>query len=72
MTSILFIYALINVGLSVLVSESVIQEQHCTTLMLNLYKMGNTAVVKVPTTAGALEYCENNKHIMRHAKENNQ
>ena len=27
--------------------------------------MGNTAIVKGQTTAVAMEYCENNRHIMR-------
>ena len=46
-------------------ARNIIQEQLHATLIQNLYKMGTTALVNGQITVVAMEYCENNRHIMR-------
>ena len=48
-----------------LLARNIIQEQLHATLIQNLYKVGTTAIVNGQITVVAMEYCENNRHIMR-------
>ena len=56
-------YALIKLGQNTCLISYIIQKQQHATLILNLYKEGNTATVKVHGVA--MEYCENSRYITR-------
>ena len=43
----------------------IFDDEYWATLIQNLYKMGTTAIVNGQITVVAMEYCENNRHIMR-------